>query len=129
VHPPRPRWPLPPLRRTRRDQRHHRATSIASSDTESLRNYHNLQKGYKRTYSPLSALDREPLSAWANRIDAIPVHVQKAREAAAKLIEPKSVRVTPPAATLRTAEEVDQYIERLRSVLSAAVGKHGSLII
>ena len=34
LHPPGPRRPVPPLRRTHRDQRHHRTTPITSIDTK-----------------------------------------------------------------------------------------------
>jgi hypothetical protein len=62
----------------------------------------------------LSALDATSLNAWQERRQAIPAKVAAVRQAAAKKLEPKSVSVTAPAATLRTVPEVDAYLADLR---------------
>ena len=51
----------------------------------------------------LATLDAKPLTTWEDWIVAIPARIAKAREQAAKLLEPKAVRVCPKATTLRTA--------------------------
>ncbi len=65
----------------------------------------------------LTALDATSLSAWRERRQAIPAKVGAIRQAAAKKLEPKSVAVTVPAATLRTVSDVDAYLADLREHL------------
>jgi hypothetical protein len=62
----------------------------------------------------LDALDAAPLAAWENRIAALPARLARAREEAAKMLEPKAVRVRPRSATLKTIGEVDAYLVALR---------------
>lgn len=62
----------------------------------------------------LEALDAAPLAAWENRIAALPARFARAREEAAKLLEPKAVRVRPKPATLRSVAELDDYLAALR---------------
>ncbi len=62
----------------------------------------------------LEALDAVPLSAWQDRISLVPTRRDQARQRAAKQLEPESVSVTPPSATLKTCDELDQYLAGLR---------------
>lgn len=77
----------------------------------------------------LKALDTTPLSAWAERRQAIPAKVASARAAAAKKLEPKSVTVSPPSATLRTEVDVDGYISKLRQQLLEHIADGETIII
>jgi hypothetical protein len=77
----------------------------------------------------LKALDATPLSAWAERRQAIQAKVATARAAAAKKLEPKSVRVIAPAATLRTKPEVDAYLAELRERLLQHIANDETIII
>ena len=77
----------------------------------------------------LRALDATPLNAWAERRQAIPAKVAAARSAAAKKLEPKSVTVTVPAATLRTEAEVDAYLAGVRERLLQHVANGETIII
>ena len=45
---------------------------------------------------------------------AVPTRMRQAREQAAKLLEPKAVRVQPKSTTLHTEDEVDIYLAQLR---------------
>ncbi len=63
----------------------------------------------------LDALDAAPLAAWENRIAALPARFARAREEAARILEPKAVRVRPKPATLKTVDEVDAYLAELRN--------------
>lgn len=65
----------------------------------------------------LEALDAAPLASWENRIAALPARFARAREEAAKMLEPKAVRVRPKPATLRSIEDVDEYLGSLREEL------------
>lgn len=77
----------------------------------------------------LKALDSTPLSAWAERRQAIPAKVSAARSTAAKKLEPKAVTVAAPAATLRTEAEVDVYLAELRERLLQHVTNGETIII
>ncbi len=63
----------------------------------------------------LATLDEKPLSAWETEGVAVPTRMRQAREQAAKQLEPQSVRVRPKRTTLHSEEEVDAYLEELRS--------------
>lgn len=69
----------------------------------------------------LRSLDAAPLAQWENRIAAFPGRVAAAREEAARLLEPKAVRVNLPKATLKSAADVDAYLETLRAEIIAHI--------
>lgn len=62
----------------------------------------------------LATLDDCALAEWGDRVVALPARFARAREAAARLLEPKAVRVSLPTATLKSAGEVDDYLASLR---------------
>lgn len=62
----------------------------------------------------LAALDAKSLEAWATEALVAPTRMRQAREQAAKLLEPKAVRVRPKSTTLKTIGEVDAYLAELR---------------
>ena len=66
-------------------------------------------------------LDRVPLESMQAEIDAISGRVAQAVERAAKLLEPQIRPVSLEPATLRNKAEVDDWIERQRQSLHAAV--------
>jgi hypothetical protein len=63
----------------------------------------------------LRALDAMPLTAWTAEVRDLPARAARAREEAAKLLEPEIVTVRPPRRTLRDESEVDAYLHDLRS--------------
>jgi hypothetical protein len=65
--------------------------------------------------SLLATLDASPLSDWEEKLMGLTGRVAKARDQAAKSVEPKAVRVKPKPATLRNAAEVDDYLAALRT--------------
>ena len=77
----------------------------------------------------LRALDSMPLSAWGERRQAIPAKIAAVRQAAGKKLEPKSVTVTAPGATLRTESEVDAYLADLRERLIQHIAIGETIII
>lgn len=77
----------------------------------------------------LSAVERRSLSSWDDSIRSLQVRIQDAREAAAKLLEPKAVRVNPPHTTLRSEDAVERYTTDLRTALLETLHEHGSVII
>ena len=66
-------------------------------------------------------LDRVPLEAMQAEIDAISWRVAQAIERAAKILEPRIRSVSLERATLRNTAEVDDWVERQRQSLHAAV--------
>jgi hypothetical protein len=77
----------------------------------------------------LEALDAGPLAAWENRIAALPARFARAREEAAKLLEPKAVRVRPKSATLKTSGEVDAYLDELRNEIVGYIEQGNPVIL
>jgi hypothetical protein len=69
----------------------------------------------------LATLDATPLRTWDDWIVAVPARLAKAREQAARLLEPKAVRVHPKATTLRTASDVEAYLSDLRTEIMAHI--------
>lgn len=62
----------------------------------------------------LEALDALSLRGWQDRISLVPLLRDQARQRAAKQLEPESVSVSPPPATLKTTAELDGYLAALR---------------
>ena len=69
----------------------------------------------------LATLDGKPLKTWEDWILAVPQRIGKAREQAAKLLEPTSVRVRAKSTTLHTAQDVDGYLAELRAEIMAHI--------
>jgi hypothetical protein len=62
----------------------------------------------------LRSLDQIGLEGWRMRSDALLQRFDKATMAAARLLEPKAVRVTIPTATLRSEAEVEEWLSKVR---------------
>jgi len=69
----------------------------------------------------LRTLQAAPLPTWEDSIAALPARFAQARMQAARLLEPKAVRVKPKPATLRSAEEVETYLEDLRAEIMKSI--------
>lgn len=77
----------------------------------------------------LKTLDATSLLAWEERRQAIPAKLANTRAAAAKKLEPKSVTVAAPPATLRTEAEVDAYLTTFRQQLIQHVTDGETIVI
>jgi hypothetical protein len=75
--------------------------------------------GLETTGKLLVALGVTKPRDWEDRVDLLPLRVAKAREQAAKLLEPASTRITLPPATLRTQEDLEAYLDDLRARIEA----------
>ena len=73
-------------------------------------------------------LDKNPLHIWNDRIDALAGRFARAREIAAKELEPKTQTVDIPRRTIRTDEDIDTWIEDVKLQLKTAL-KKGPIII
>ncbi|MEJ7786847.1 MAG: hypothetical protein WKF96_18755, partial [Solirubrobacteraceae bacterium] len=69
----------------------------------------------------LATLDSVSLASWRERRQALPAKAADARAAAAKRLEPKTVEVKAPSATLKTSDDVDAYLAQLRVILMSHI--------
>lgn len=94
-------------------------TQLDKADREAILNDAKLGAGspldVTSDASLLDALNQTPLSAWQDRISLVAHQRDRARQRAAKQLEPESVWVVPPSATIRTGDDLDRYVDELRS--------------
>lgn len=76
----------------------------------------------------LASLQAISLAEWRNRTDALPQRFQQARVEAARLNAPKARQIPLPKATLHSGEELEEWLEKARSVLAAAL-EEGPVIV
>ena len=69
----------------------------------------------------MQALEARGLSEWEAQTLALPQRFEAVRGAFLKSLEPTAVTVRPPAATLKTAADVDAYLDALRREMLEAV--------
>ncbi|WP_064441930.1 BREX system P-loop protein BrxC [Hoyosella altamirensis] len=77
----------------------------------------------------VKAVQTRPLSSWGAEVDAVPTRTANALEAAVRMTTPKAGTVTVPTATLNSVDDVEPYIERLRSQLIEALAKHDTVVV
>ena len=77
----------------------------------------------------LATLEATSLQTWEIRVTAVQAQAAKARQEAARILEPKAVTVRPTAATLKTKEDVEAYVERLRAQLLEQVANNPVVIV
>jgi len=77
----------------------------------------------------LAALDDSPLRAWNDRISLVPSRRDQARLRAAKSLEPESVSVSPPSATIKSEADLEHYIDELRKRVKPHLDAHKTVII
>ncbi len=59
----------------------------------------------------MTALEKMSLDDWKNITDALTKRFENLRAAAIKLTEPQAVQVSLPSKTLKTEQEVDEYLD------------------
>ncbi|NWF82102.1 MAG: BREX system P-loop protein BrxC [Chloroflexi bacterium] len=77
----------------------------------------------------VATLEATPLLAWETRIAALPERVARAREAAARLLEPRAVPLTLPKRTLKSHEELEQYLDEVRALIQAHLDEGNPVIV
>lgn len=65
----------------------------------------------------IESLESISLDSWQTLTDALPARFQKVKLQAAKLLAPKARRISLPGATLRTEQEVDEWLKRVREMI------------
>lgn len=77
----------------------------------------------------LEALDSQPLSTWAERIELIPLRRERARQLAAAMLAPESVKVDPPHGLIASEAELDDLLTDFRSRVEPHLRKNKTVII
>ncbi len=77
----------------------------------------------------LEVLDVIPLSAWQDRLSLVPSRRDQARQRAAKQLEPASVTVAMPSATIKTTEDLQAYLEEVRARVQPLLQADKTVII
>ncbi|MEO3810721.1 BREX system P-loop protein BrxC [Sphaerisporangium sp. B11E5] len=77
----------------------------------------------------LEVLDAIPLSAWQDRISLVPGRRDQARLRAAKMLEPTSITVAVPSATIKTTEDLERYLDDLRNRVHAHLDAGKTVIL
>jgi hypothetical protein len=77
----------------------------------------------------LESLDAVPLGSWMERISFITSRRDIARQRAAKLLEPDSVTVPLPSATIKTPTDLDNYVADVRAKVEPYLAEKRTVII
>ena len=77
----------------------------------------------------LQVLNDTPLSGWQDKIEVVRARALRARSAAAKHLEPTSVPFSFEPATLKTKDDVDQYVEGVRDQIMKHIDDGHTVII
>jgi hypothetical protein len=77
----------------------------------------------------LDALDQTSLRAWQDRISLVAHQRDQARQRAAKQLEPESVTVSAPSATIKSDEDLNRYVDELRARIEPHLAEHKTVII
>jgi hypothetical protein len=77
----------------------------------------------------VAALNAAPLAAIGDRISLIPSRRDLARQKAALLLEPESVKVSTPARIIKTPAELDAYLNEIRALVEPHLSDGKSVVI
>jgi len=77
----------------------------------------------------LDALDVAPLSGWRDRISLVSSRRDQARQRAAKRLEPDSVTVALPPATIKSPNDLEAYIDEVKARVQPHLDAHETVII
>jgi hypothetical protein len=76
----------------------------------------------------LKALKKYPINSWSDRIDALSNRFSKARELAARSLEPKTQTIDLPRRTFKTENDIDVWVREVKEQIKTALGK-GPVVI
>jgi len=68
-------------------------------------------------------LKKHPISSWNDKINALKERFLKAREMAAKELEPKTQTISLPKRTLKSTEDIEDWISEVSGLLSESISK------
>lgn len=110
-------------------------TSLDETRRATLLTEHHLgtaqEPGLADPLAVLAAAQARPLQGWTAELDAIPQRVSRALEAAIQLTTPaaKTTTVRVSTASLSNSDEVERYIEGLRSQLLEALNSGNDTVV
>jgi hypothetical protein len=111
----------------------HEWTKLESSDQQAIVAATQLTPTEEPTVSTdtelLAALDATSLGGWLDRTSLVPGRRDQARQRAARLLEPESVTVALPSATIRSADDLQTYVEELRTRVQPHLDADKTVII
>jgi len=76
----------------------------------------------------IKELDERSIKSWNERTDALSGRFARARELAAKELEPKTQIIDIPRQTIKTDEDIEKWLQEMKKRLKAAL-KRGPIII
>ena len=76
----------------------------------------------------IKELDQRSIQSWNERLDALTGRFARAREMAAKELEPKTQIVDIPRQTIKTEEDIEAWLQEMKKRLKAAL-KKGPIVI
>ena len=77
----------------------------------------------------LSTLENTSLSVWESNLAALPARIAKAHQQAVRLLEPKVVRVQVKSVTLKSAADVEAYLQELRAEIMQHISSGNTVVI
>ena len=77
----------------------------------------------------LVAVRERPLDSWDDVFAALPARISSAQDRAVHLLEPEAVKVALPKATLKSQDDIDAFIDSVRTKLTADLAEHKSIIV
>lgn len=77
----------------------------------------------------LAVLNDAPLSSWKDRTEVVQARAKRAREQAAKKLEPEAVRVSLDGATLKTKADAEAYLDAARAQIMQHINDGHPVII
>ncbi len=77
----------------------------------------------------LDSLNGVSLADWRNRADALPQRFGNATLAAAQLLAPEAIGVELPARTLASAEDVETYLEEVKTLLMGHINNGQPVVL
>jgi hypothetical protein len=77
----------------------------------------------------LEVLDASPLSAWQDRTSLVPTRRDQARQRAAKKLEPESVPVALPSATIKNLDDLKAYFEQVRALVKPHLDNEKTVLL
>ena len=76
----------------------------------------------------IKALGQCPINVWNDRVDALTTRFERASELAAKALEPETQTVNIPRRTFKSEEDIEDWLEKVKVELKAALAK-GPVVI